>query len=284
MGRRAGEEPVGRLALDDAARAAARAADGRAHVRPARHADRLRDHGACATSCSTIRPISCCRASTTAPTSPRTSPTRAPSPPPSKARMLGIRSIAMSQVGGSLEEGKIHWETPLTHGPGLLARLLDAGWPKDIVININYPPCPPDAVTGIEVTRQGRRDQASLAHRPAQRPVGHAVLLVQLRASAVDDGAGHRSCRHRRAAHFGDAAVPRTSRTMRPAGRCARRSIRSPTASARRAATSSELSPSVHPAFSHSPSRRRGVDAATSLTKHNGCVACRLHAGREMRS
>jgi 5'-nucleotidase len=76
--------------------------------------------------------------------------------------MLGIRSIAMSQVGGSLEEGKIHWETPLTHGPGLLARLLDAGWPKDIVININYPPCPPDAVAGIEVTRQGRRDQASL--------------------------------------------------------------------------------------------------------------------------
>ena len=76
--------------------------------------------------------------------------------------MLGIRSIAMSQVGGSLEEGKIHWETPLTHGPGLLARLLEAGWPKDIVININYPPCPPDAVTGIEVTRQGRRDQASL--------------------------------------------------------------------------------------------------------------------------
>ncbi len=76
--------------------------------------------------------------------------------------MLGIRSIAMSQVGGSLEEGKIHWETPLTHGPGLLARLLEAGWPKDIVVNINYPPCPPDAVTGIEVTRQGRRDQASL--------------------------------------------------------------------------------------------------------------------------
>ena len=76
--------------------------------------------------------------------------------------MLGIRSIAMSQVGGSLEEGKIHWETPLTHGPGLLARVLDAGWPKDIVLNINYPPCPPDAVAGIEVTRQGRRDQASL--------------------------------------------------------------------------------------------------------------------------
>jgi len=76
--------------------------------------------------------------------------------------MLGIRSIAMSQVGGSLEEGKIHWETPLTHGPGIVAQLLEAGWPTGVVLNINYPPVPPDAVEGIEITRQGRRDQASL--------------------------------------------------------------------------------------------------------------------------
>jgi len=76
--------------------------------------------------------------------------------------LLGVRSIAMSQVGGSVEEGKIHWETPLTHGPGLIAQLLESDWPKEIVLNVNYPACPPDAVTGIEVTRQGRRDQASL--------------------------------------------------------------------------------------------------------------------------
>lgn len=76
--------------------------------------------------------------------------------------ILGVRSIAMSQVGGSLEEGKIHWETPMVHGPGLVARLLESEWPKDIVLNVNYPACPPDAVTGVEVTRQGRRDQASL--------------------------------------------------------------------------------------------------------------------------
>jgi 5'-nucleotidase len=73
-----------------------------------------------------------------------------------------VRSIALSQVGGSLEEGKIHWETPLTHGPGLIARLLETEWPKNIVLNVNFPACPPDAVTGIEITRQGRRDQASL--------------------------------------------------------------------------------------------------------------------------
>ena len=76
--------------------------------------------------------------------------------------LLGVRSIALSQVGGSVEEGGISWETPLKHGPGLITRLLDAGWPTGIVLNVNFPPCTPDAVAGIEVTTQGRRDQAAL--------------------------------------------------------------------------------------------------------------------------
>lgn len=76
--------------------------------------------------------------------------------------LLGVRSIAMSQVGGSVEEGKIHWETPLHHGPALVKQLLEAGWPTGIVLNVNYPACAPDGVAGIEVTKQGRRDQALL--------------------------------------------------------------------------------------------------------------------------
>jgi 5'-nucleotidase len=76
--------------------------------------------------------------------------------------MLGIRSIAMSQVGGSAEEGHIYWETPLTHAPELVSTLLESGWPAGIVLNVNYPACPPGEVTGIEVTTQGRRDQALL--------------------------------------------------------------------------------------------------------------------------
>jgi 5'/3'-nucleotidase len=76
--------------------------------------------------------------------------------------LLGIRSIALSQTGGSLEEGDIHWGTPLAHGPQLISRLLAAGWPTGIVINVNFPPCAANDVTGIEVTAQGRRDQAAL--------------------------------------------------------------------------------------------------------------------------
>lgn len=77
--------------------------------------------------------------------------------------LLGIRSIALSQTGGSMEtEGKVHWETPLAHGPALISKLLETGWPTGIVINVNFPACSPENVVGVEVTTQGRRDQALL--------------------------------------------------------------------------------------------------------------------------
>lgn len=76
--------------------------------------------------------------------------------------MLGVRSIAMSQVGAPYEAGKSYWDTPLAHGPALVSRLLETGWPTGIVLNVNYPACAPDEVRGVEVTRQGRRDQALL--------------------------------------------------------------------------------------------------------------------------
>ena len=31
------------------------------------------------------------------------------------------------------------WETPMHHGADLLHRLLDAGWPEGIVLNVNFP-------------------------------------------------------------------------------------------------------------------------------------------------
>jgi 5'-nucleotidase len=81
----------------------------------------------------------------------------------SEGTLLGIRSIALSQTGGSMEEeGKVHWETPLSHGPALISKLLATGWATGIVINVNFPACSPEKVAGIEVTAQGRRDQALL--------------------------------------------------------------------------------------------------------------------------
>jgi 5'-nucleotidase len=40
----------------------------------------------------------------------------------------------------------------------VIARLIEAGWPDDVLINVNFPDCAPEAVKGVEVTEQGKRD------------------------------------------------------------------------------------------------------------------------------
>lgn len=73
---------------------------------------------------------------------------------------LGIPSIALSLSRFSREGAK--WATPEAHGPEIIRRLLAAGWPKDVVINVNFPDKNPGEVAGVEVTRQGHRDDFSL--------------------------------------------------------------------------------------------------------------------------
>ena len=36
--------------------------------------------------------------------------------------------------------------------------MIEAGIPKDTVINVNFPACAPEQVAGIRVTRQGKRN------------------------------------------------------------------------------------------------------------------------------
>ena len=76
--------------------------------------------------------------------------------------LLGIRSFAMSLTVGFDQEGSIPWETPLAYGPEIVQRLLDADLPEGIVMNVNFPDMAPEAVAGISIVRQGRRDQNNL--------------------------------------------------------------------------------------------------------------------------
>ncbi len=73
---------------------------------------------------------------------------------------LGIPSIALSLARFQREQAR--WATPEAHGPSIIARLLAAGWPSDVVINVNFPDRDPDGVAGVEVTRQGHRDDFKL--------------------------------------------------------------------------------------------------------------------------
>jgi 5'-nucleotidase len=73
---------------------------------------------------------------------------------------LGVPSIALSQAYG-FEEGKaVKWSCAESHGPWLIRKLLEQGWPKDVLININFPDAAPHAVERVEVTKQGKRDQS----------------------------------------------------------------------------------------------------------------------------
>ncbi|MBI3437865.1 MAG: 5'/3'-nucleotidase SurE [Proteobacteria bacterium] len=73
---------------------------------------------------------------------------------------FGIPAIALSQARGFRgEEATIPWQTAETYGPGVVRKLIEHGWPKDVLMNVNFPDVEPDDVKAVEMTFQGRRDQ-----------------------------------------------------------------------------------------------------------------------------
>lgn len=74
--------------------------------------------------------------------------------------LLGIPSIALSQGYDYYGGGEIPFETAEAHAPGLIAKVLEAGIPRGTLVNLNFPARAPDAVAGIEVTRQGSATHA----------------------------------------------------------------------------------------------------------------------------
>lgn len=68
---------------------------------------------------------------------------------------LGIPAIAFSQ---QIAMGSpIDFSAALKYGPDLIRKLMKASWRHDAVVNINFPNRPAGAVTGVTITRQGRR-------------------------------------------------------------------------------------------------------------------------------
>ena len=54
------------------------------------------------------------------------------------------------------------WAPADHHGPGRVRRLLEAGWPNDVLLNVNFPDVAHGSVSGVEVAVQGRRDLSEL--------------------------------------------------------------------------------------------------------------------------
>ncbi len=88
-----------------------------------------------------------------------------------EATLLGVPAIALSMT--FRDRGKIQWATAERHAPEVIRRLVAQPWPKNTLINVNFPDLPPAEVKGITVARQGRHkigDQLMERTDPRGRP------------------------------------------------------------------------------------------------------------------
>jgi 5'-nucleotidase len=76
--------------------------------------------------------------------------------------VLGIPSFALSQAYAVSTKRLPHWQTAIKHAPDLIRKVLAADLPRDVLVNVNFPDCPPEEVAGVAITAQGKRDQELL--------------------------------------------------------------------------------------------------------------------------
>jgi 5'-nucleotidase len=69
--------------------------------------------------------------------------------------LMGIPSIALSQVRVYGEN--VRWAAAEHHAADIVRRLVAMGWPRNVLMNVNFPDVAPEDVSGIEITVQGRR-------------------------------------------------------------------------------------------------------------------------------
>ena len=92
-----------------------------------------------------------------------------------EATLLGVPAIALSQV---IQDGHApDWQTSERWGPDVVRRCLEAGFPKEVLINVNFPAVDADAVTGVTVAPHG---QAKVGDELAERtdPRGRKYIWI----------------------------------------------------------------------------------------------------------
>ncbi|HLH95434.1 MAG TPA: 5'/3'-nucleotidase SurE [Xanthobacteraceae bacterium] len=105
--------------------------------------------------------------------------------------ILGIPSLALSQAYLSRSRQPPHWDTAIRFAPDIIRRVLAAGIPGDVLVNINFPNCPPAEVQGISVAAQGRRRQERLQVDAREDGRGNAyywIAYARTRVSPPHDG------------------------------------------------------------------------------------------------
>ena len=92
-----------------------------------------------------------------------------------ESTILGVPAIAFSQE--LTPEGETDWHATEARLGGLIQQLVATGWPRNTLINVNFPPVPANEITGVAVTSQGRRKTGDHITR-ALDPRGRAYYWI----------------------------------------------------------------------------------------------------------
>ncbi len=75
--------------------------------------------------------------------------------------VIGVPSLALSQAYASRSGRQPLLGNGLKYGPDIIRRVIAEGIPRDVLINVNFPDCPPDKVRRIAVSTAGPPRAAS---------------------------------------------------------------------------------------------------------------------------
>jgi 5'-nucleotidase len=99
--------------------------------------------------------------------------------------LLGIPSIAVSLANIQSE----NFQTAADFVADLVRRFSAQPFPEHVLLNVNVPDIPPDSLTGVEVTRLGRRHKAQDTVKTIN-PRNQTMYWVGAAGAAQDDGPG----------------------------------------------------------------------------------------------
>ena len=108
-----------------------------------------------------------------------------------EATILGIPAIALSQCYDFFAGARtIYWDCVEAHGVSVLRKLIAAGIPRNVLMNVNFPNCRPDEVAGVAVTMQGRRSNDLMKIDDRKDGRGNPYYWISFQRGNFTPGAG----------------------------------------------------------------------------------------------
>jgi 5'-nucleotidase len=127
--------------------------------------------------------------------------------------ILGLPSFALSQEFSMETRDRPLWDTALKFAPDILRKVMQAGIPKNTVINVNFPACLPEEVQGIRVTRQGKRNLGFLRVDQRRDGRGNPYFWIGFERAAMLDAPAEGTDLAALAAHYVSVTPLRLDRT-----------------------------------------------------------------------